>query len=194
MTFPRSTLLAIVTYGLLIGCTHAPKRPDTVPASAIWSGGPDGGAFIDCAPSQNGETNSCTVYNDGNGDVYMSGKFSLKGQGRGARADELKYGDADGTHIHLQDNRILEAFPAQRPASVPEKAMLAENGVYVDCHPSDSRLFQCSLFLAAKGEKIFTGSYRCDESLSVPCKDLAPKIADRSEINLQSAGALVLVK
>jgi hypothetical protein len=106
----------------------------------------------------------------------------------------LKYTGGDGTNIYLEDNLALKALPAQRPASVPDKAVLAENGVYVDCHPSGSKLYPCSLFLAANGEKFFSGSYRCDESLSVPCKDLAPKGADRSEISLQNAGALVLAK
>ncbi len=179
---------------LLFGCKQAPKRPEGVPASAVWSGGADGGAFFDCAPSRSGEPNPCTVYNDGTGDIYMSGRFVIQGQKRGATADELEYGGADGNRIYLKRSLTLAPLPPQRPASVPKTAMLAENGVYADCNVNGSNVYQCSLFLAANGEKFFNGRYRCDESLSVPCADLAPKIADRSDINLRNAGALKLIR
>lgn len=106
----------------------------------------------------------------------------------------MRYSDADGERIFLQNSLVLNPVPAQRPGSVPETAKLAENGVYADCHLTSSKLYHCSMFLAARGEKYFSGSYRCDESLAAPCNDVAPKIADRSEINLQNAGALVLEK
>ena len=187
-------VLPVVAVLALAGCdrAHAPKRPDAVPVSAVWAGGVDGGVFIDCAPSLKGEPNPCTVYNDGTGDVEMSGKFTLKGQTRGAASDELRYAFADGESVGLQGGSELIPLPAQRPASVPKSALLAENGVYLDCDArSESKVHRCSLFLSANGEKFFSGSYVCDESLP-PCEPPDPKIADRSEIYLKNAGVLEL--
>lgn len=189
-------LVAIVTSTLLLGCKQVPKRPEKVPASAVWAGGVDGGAFIYCIPSHSGEPNPCTVYNDGTGNVYRSGKFVVQGQTRGAKTDELKYdGAPDGTRIFLKHNVTLVPLPPERPASVPKAALLAENGVYADCHASSSNLYQCSLYLAANGDKLFSGSYRCEESgPSSPCTQLVPGDADRDEIGLENGSALKLVK
>jgi hypothetical protein len=199
MRIPRVLFFfTIVTSSLLLGCERAqvspPARPDGVPASAIWAGGIDGGVFIDCAPGHNGEPTPCTVYNDYTGDIYMSGRFVLQGQTRGARADELKYEGADGTRIYLENDLVFDPVPPKKPASVPKTALLAENGVYVDCQPSRSGVYKCALFLAADGQNFLDGDYRCDESLSVPCTEHIPKIADRSEINLQNGAVLKIVK
>src|SRR5215470_4410681 len=107
---PRALLvLAIAISALLSACNrHSPARPAGVPSSAVWAGGADGGAFFDCVPSWNGEPNFCTVYNDSNGAIYMSGRFVLQGQTRGAKADELKYDSADGNRIYLERNLMLD--------------------------------------------------------------------------------------
>ena len=184
-------LVAILLCGGLTGCnSDEPKvRPSAVPASAVWAGGADGGAYIDCTPSQKGEPNACTVYNDGTGDVWMSGGFVLLSQ-RGASAAQLRYSGADGESILLQDNLVLSPTPTPRPASVPKSSVLAENGVYADCHAEGSDLYQCSLFLAADGKKMASGTYRCNSSLA-PCRGpIKPKIADRDTIDLQDGGAL----
>jgi hypothetical protein len=179
--------------GLLAGAQHAPARPSGVPASAVWVGGADGGAFFDCVPSYSGEPNPCTVYNDGNGDVYMSGKFVLEGQGRGATANELKFEDADGHRIHLEHDLTLRPLPPKRSGSVPKTALLADNGVYVDCKTSGTERYRCVLYLASTGRRFFTGTYKCDKSLEVPCSKVIPRNANRSEISLQNAGSLRLI-
>ena len=101
----------------------------------------------------------------------MGGRFTLEGQKQGARADQLKYGFADGTKIVLRDKDpksglylALSPLPAERPSSIPKTAQFARNGVYVDCSLKQAGLFQCSVFLAANGEKIADGMYRCNES------------------------------
>ena len=189
------TLILFAALVVLLGCnkTRAPRKPSGVPASAVWAGGTDGGVFIDCAPSRNGEPNPCTVYNDGNGDVYMSGKFVVEGQKKGVPTDKLKFDSADGTRIYLEHDVALNPLPQDRPASVPKAALAGENGVYADCHPSDNNLSKCSLYLAATGENMFTGSYRCDSLPDAPCTGPI-KYADRDEIVLQNAGDLKLVK
>jgi len=109
MTAFRVLLLFIISISvLLFGCRqHGPTRPAGVPVAAVWAGGADGGAFFNCAPSQNGGPNLCTVYSDSTGAIYMSGKFILQGQARGARSDELKYASADGKRIYLEHNLVL---------------------------------------------------------------------------------------
>ena len=143
-------LVSILCCGALLACNgdereESKVKPTAVPTNATWAGGPDGGAYIDCTPSQNGEPNACTVYNDSTGDVWMSGGFVLPNH-HGSSAAQLKYsGSPDGNSIYLQDNLVLSPAPTVRPASVPKSALLAENGVYVDCQPKGSDLYQLSL-------------------------------------------------
>jgi hypothetical protein len=116
MTLHRIFLLSLtVASALAVGCHNkAPAKPSGVPASAVWAGGADGGAFFDCVPSQKGEPNVCTVYNDSTGAIYMSGKFVLQGQTRGAKADELKYDSTDGNKIYLERNLVLVPIPSEK--------------------------------------------------------------------------------
>lgn len=86
----------------------------------MWAGGADGGAFFQCVPSQKGEPNACTVYNDSTGAIYMSGKFVLQEQRRGAKADELKYESADGNKIYLKHNLILSPLSLEKADAVPK--------------------------------------------------------------------------
>jgi hypothetical protein len=101
-------LALTLTPMLLLGCKQrSPARPAGVPSSAVWAGGADGGAFFECLPSQKGEPNACTVYDDSTGAIYLSGKFVLQGQTRGAKADELRYDGTNGTRIYLDHNQVL---------------------------------------------------------------------------------------
>ena len=189
--------LSIVSILIVAGCQqHAavPVKPANVPTSAVWAGGVDGGAFIDCTPSSTTAANACTVYDDSTGEVWMSGRFTLQGQNRGARMEELKFDGADGARIFLQNNMILYPQPPERPTSVPATAYLGENGVYVNCRSNGPDVYQCEQYLASNGQGFFTGTYLCDKSLSVPCTNLTPKFADREGIYLRNAGALKLVK
>jgi len=103
-----AALVTTIVIAGLMGCNASePRRPANVPRSAVWAGGADGGAFILCAPSIANEANTCTVYNDSTGDVWMSGRYLLKGKQRGATASELEYQAADGRNIYLGHNLIL---------------------------------------------------------------------------------------
>jgi hypothetical protein len=81
----------------------------------VWVGGQDGGVFIECTPSRDSASNACTVYNDSTGDVYMTGQYLLKGTGRGARKDELRYVTADGDNIYLDRNLALVPGLGEKP-------------------------------------------------------------------------------
>jgi hypothetical protein len=104
----------------MIAESGAPARPKGVPASAVWAGGVDGGAFFACTPSRMDEPNECTVYNDHTGKIWMSGKFVLCGQTRGATADELKYDGADGNKIYLEHNLVLCRVPPNEVEAAPK--------------------------------------------------------------------------
>jgi hypothetical protein len=94
----------------IVGCTprvEPPPRPSSVSQSAIWAGGADGGAFIDCRVNADG-SDSCAVYNDFTGQIWMRDRvYVLKGQSRGATRDELVYSGADGERIFLSNGDYL---------------------------------------------------------------------------------------
>jgi len=106
--------IAATAFWLTVCTSHAkpPMRPSRVPPSAVWAGGVDGGAFIDCRVRTDG-LNDCAVYNDYTGDVWMQGTFELNGLARGATDAELHYSFADGERIGLLGGGILS--PTQRP-------------------------------------------------------------------------------
>jgi hypothetical protein len=175
-----------------ISCEHETihRRPSGVPESAIWAGGVDGGAFIDCALPTSSKTNACNVYNDATGDVWMSGAFAL----RGSSFDNLnvapRFAYADGTKIGLTDHFVLEPKTATRPQTVPESASLAENGVFVSCVREKADMFRCELFLAADGRKISSGIYKSDDGSVADA--VKPKLAEASGIYLQNGQTLRL--
>ncbi|HKO20666.1 MAG TPA: hypothetical protein VJU82_17455 [Acidobacteriaceae bacterium] len=110
VVFRAAALVVTMFMAVLLGCKpkpSEPRRPANVPQSAVWAGGIDGGAFIVCIPSTGNEANTCTVYNESTGDVWMSGRYLLKGKQRGATASELHYQAADGRNINLDHNLIL---------------------------------------------------------------------------------------
>lgn len=55
----------------------SPTRPRSVPAEALWAGGPDGGAWVDCTQSPTGSFH-CEVFADVTGALIERGEFSLK--------------------------------------------------------------------------------------------------------------------
>lgn len=75
------TVIAVLTAGCVKEEVRPdpPKRPVSVPPSAVWAGGVDGGAFIDCAVKDAAAfTYACTTYDDGVGEVWKRGVFALK--------------------------------------------------------------------------------------------------------------------
>jgi hypothetical protein len=191
----RRTVGPVLLVLLLLCCNSCKReivhrRPNGVPETAVWAGGVDGGAFIECAFPISSKTNSCTVYNDATGDIWMSGAFAL----RGNSSDNLKvaprFAGADGTNIHLTDGSVLEPKASSRPQPVPEPASLAENGVYVNCVREKTDTFRCELFLAADGRKLSSGVYQSDDGSVIDT--VKPKLAESSAIYLQSGRTLRL--
>jgi hypothetical protein len=185
-------LMLVIASLACIACKHktVPHRPSGVPESAIWAGGADGGAFIECALPTSSKTNACTVYNDSTGDVWMSGAFALRGSSSNNLNAEPRFEYADGSNIGLSDGFVLEPKTVTRPQAVPESASLAENGVFVSCTREKTDLFRCELFLAADGRKLSSGIYMSDDG---PLADaVKPKLADTSAIYLEGGHSLSL--
>ncbi len=99
-----------------------PERPENVPVTAIWAGGRDGGAFIECLRAI--ETNhcfDCVVYFDYSGDIWMREIFCPD---EGAiTIDSLRkvYGGYDGIWISLKDGRQLVPLVNRDLNSAQEK-------------------------------------------------------------------------
>lgn len=78
---PLSLILFFI--GIIAGCdshnsSHnvvTPGRPASVPASAVWAGGMDGGMWYDCrAKVKNYE---CVTYHEENGSVLDRGEYAM---------------------------------------------------------------------------------------------------------------------
>lgn len=85
-----------------------PEKPKTVPRTAIWDGGIDGGNWIDCkyADSLN-NTFYCVVYEDYRGKILYEGIMKLEGEK--VRLGELQktLGIYSGDEIYLKNNKKL---------------------------------------------------------------------------------------
>lgn len=84
-----------------------PPHPKSVPASAVWAGGTDGGAFIECSYDSETRLNKCTAYNDHTGEIETTGTFKIAGPSRANEADKFRYSAFDGNRIYLMDGSIL---------------------------------------------------------------------------------------
>ena len=107
------TVLLLVT-----ACRVAqPERPSSVPRSAKWAGGSDGGVWIDCeyTTKEPAVGYKCRVFHD-TGQVWSQGDFSLARmtkEGREFPAGPFVEGSIDsyewydGMQIHVSEDRIL---------------------------------------------------------------------------------------
>lgn len=98
--------------------TRHPRRPDSVPESAIWVGGPDGGTWIDCEPKAKEPkvAHYCRLYSDFNGRLVGEGLFVLEyrtAEGREISGNPLdaeritRFSAYDGTNIYVSDRETL---------------------------------------------------------------------------------------
>jgi hypothetical protein len=104
---------ALFLVSLLLSCgkpaeLRPAKRPSAVPASAVWAGGADGGAYVQCAFEIGQNVDECSVWNDYTGQLVESGKYMLSKERRAATVSELKVrgADFDGS-IFLQNGLVL---------------------------------------------------------------------------------------
>jgi hypothetical protein len=90
----------------------APARPPTVPADAVWAGGPDGGAWIRC--EKRPADYLCAVYDDSIGAQWARGRFVLQGGPSTGPGGSLEFSGFDGESIHLLDGRTLRPVRPER--------------------------------------------------------------------------------
>lgn len=123
---PRGQLLATAEW-MLAGLAEAvgfgtkvsePARPATVPETAIWAGGADGGAWIECVVDESENANWCTVWNDQTGSVWARTHFVLDDTGGPAVDMEQIDLSFDGTRIKLGNGRTLEPREFHRDPDV----------------------------------------------------------------------------
>lgn len=102
-----------------LGCgVNPPPRPSNVPAEAIWAGGSDGGAWIQCSPLSGKWEFHCIVYRD-EGELWAKGTYYLrhiywdKAQNKTIyslpqyRPPKLEYSWFNGDEIRLADSMVL---------------------------------------------------------------------------------------
>jgi len=106
-------VMAVVSISamLIFGDTPVtePERPEKVPDSAIWYGGPDGGVFIKVDDNQIRKNHFyCTLYFDYTGDIWYEGLFEYNGDSILSVETLRKIISAyDGYRIHLWEYGFL---------------------------------------------------------------------------------------
>ena len=110
-------IIAFMVFGVFLialpscdkGAVLEPRiRPSSVPSSAKWAGGPDGGSYVECSIDKEHNANKCTVWNDYTGQIVESGYYRLSNQNRAATKDELRIKGADrGGTILLEGDLVL---------------------------------------------------------------------------------------
>ncbi|MEM6287519.1 MAG: hypothetical protein AAF845_10215 [Bacteroidota bacterium] len=95
--------------------SYEPARPDGVPASATWAGGPDGGTFIECRDTEVDGVLDCTIYYDFTGDVWDQG-FFLNETGVSTSDLPEQYGSFNGRKIYLELPEGADRYPTLVPS------------------------------------------------------------------------------
>jgi hypothetical protein len=106
-----NALLLVMLMGAFWGCgskVEAPQRHASIPAEAVWAGGPDGGSWILCEPLTNNSANRCTVYHEHTGEVVKTGLFVARDTHKAVPRNQLVYDSFDGERIYLIGNRVLD--------------------------------------------------------------------------------------
>ena len=114
----RTPFLICILLGL-VGCSGSPDpaRPNSLPSTAVWAGGADGGAWIDCHPiaKEPHAEYECTTYQE-SGVIWSSGHF-IVAERRDNRYEypaavvfpqaPSRYEWYDGRQICVQEGRFL---------------------------------------------------------------------------------------
>ncbi len=120
MTLSGRGFLSVAVAALLAGtvaCSckirrvdpEPPARPASVPSTAIWAGGVDGGSFILLEPTKKADQYVAKIYDDSVGDVTFDGVLQLD-QHTTAPLDVRSpktFSFWDGDTLYLTDGRSL---------------------------------------------------------------------------------------
>ena len=106
------SFIALLAVALAEACHgYPPQRPATVPPSADWAGGIDGGEWVDCSVGVDGY-NHCQIFEQTKGLLLLKSRYVLQGLGRPATRSELRYRYVSGKEILLQGGLVLVAVPS----------------------------------------------------------------------------------
>lgn len=124
----RRVSLVLAAWLLSFSCDlwiedYTPERLSGIPSTAVWAGGPDGGAWFECFVDTSRNANWCTVWDDQSGRVIARTQFVEVTTGAGVPVTALQYCFFSGTFIELLDGRRLEPLSfhgkdAEPPAPV----------------------------------------------------------------------------
>jgi hypothetical protein len=108
-------ILSVVVNVLMNGCYRAypPARPESVPSSAVWAGGLDGGGWVSCSNDLRAY-NVCTIY-DEEGRTQGPSRYRLKDFDRAALPNELHYTHCTGKAIGLEGGMELVRISTEKP-------------------------------------------------------------------------------
>lgn len=109
----RALAVSLALSGIVIGSCwcgydYAPERMQGISGDAVWSGGPDGGVWLECTLIDSESANWCTAWDDQTGQVIARTLFVLRDSGEPVAEEKLKGAFFSGLHIHLVDGRALE--------------------------------------------------------------------------------------
>lgn len=94
----------------LFSCSPTPPaRHPNVPSTAVWTGGFEGGSWIDCLPEPATENGfSCSIFHEDTGELVMKGTFVAHGAEVREGAAALRFEGFDGDRILLHGGGVLE--------------------------------------------------------------------------------------
>ena len=107
----RRFVVCLVAAASVAACevgVQVPDRLPPIPETAVWAGGVDGGAWIECSLDKERAANWCTTWSDQTGTVTSRTYFVLRENGEAVPESELKYSGFDGVWVWLTDGRALE--------------------------------------------------------------------------------------
>lgn len=109
-------LVSFFLVAILSGCEieygeiDPPTKPSSVPESALWTGGPDGGVFVDIFSTKRKNIYKGTIYTDVTGIVIYQGEFKYTGEHKFDYKNRFSYGAWDGDYLFLRNNEKLIAI------------------------------------------------------------------------------------
>lgn len=106
-------LFTFVLMFLLLACepvsTYEPEaRPNGIPASALWVGGPDGGVYVRMQVVDGNY--SGTIYFDSTGEVWYEGRFIYSGNTPFDVSEVSTYSAWDGDTLYLVNGQKLDSL------------------------------------------------------------------------------------
>jgi hypothetical protein len=132
----RWSLVVVVLFALMAGCSKFHHRPSGVTGSAVWVDG----VFIDCEVEASMKADRCTVFGDKTGAILADGLFVLDSSKGPASRAELRYAAFRDRTIFLVDARTLSLLLASERDPTNRRIMdslkrisSAAHGQPVDC-------------------------------------------------------------